>query len=180
VPYPFKNCSPPKDDKRRVVIESLTVVFKDHKEAVLKFTTEDEIKNAKKHPLVIKEGCFFKFRCAIWGLFARSCQITFLCKKKKRVSFRVQHNVVLGLQIKNTVSSKLGVKLAEDTEMLGTYPPKNEFQAVDIPKHDWNEAPSGMLGRGEYKAHMKFVDDDGACHLDFEYLIKISKDWKDE
>jgi hypothetical protein len=36
--------------------------------------------------------------------------------------------------------------------MLGTYPPKNEFQAVDIPRQGWHEAPSGALARGEYKA----------------------------
>jgi Rho GDP-dissociation inhibitor len=149
----------PKDDPRRVVINELQIVFKDHpdKTITLKFATEDDIKNAKKHALVLKEASLYRFR----------------------VSFRVQHNVVLGLQIKNTVS-KLGKELAKDVEMLGTYPPKNEFQFVDIPKNDWNEAPSGMLARGEYKAHMKFVDDDSHCHLDFEYAVKIAKDFSSD
>jgi len=40
--------------------------------------------------------------------------------------------------------------------MLGTYPPKNEFQAVDIPRQGWHEAPSGALARGEYKAKVRF------------------------
>eukprot|EP01097_Dermamoeba_algensis_P001240 TRINITY_DN1470_c0_g1_i1.p1 TRINITY_DN1470_c0_g1~~TRINITY_DN1470_c0_g1_i1.p1 ORF type:complete len:192 (+),score=41.63 TRINITY_DN1470_c0_g1_i1:49-624(+) len=151
------NYVPPKDDPRRVVISELAIVFKDHNPTVLKFETEDDVKNAKKHPLVIKEGCSYKMR----------------------VSFRVQHNVVLGLQIKNAIYSKVGAKLASDVEMLGTYPPKNEFQAVSIPKNDWNEAPSGMLARGEYKGKMKFVDDDEKTHMEFEYVMKIAKDFSD-
>jgi len=147
---------PPKDDNRRVVISEFAIVFKDHeKPAVLKFTTEDEMKKAKKTPMVIKEGASYKMR----------------------VTFRVQHNVVLGLQIKNSIYSKVGAQLAKDVEMLGTYPPKNEFQAVDIPKQGWHEAPSGALARGEYKAKMKFCDDDGKEHLVFDYMIKIAKDY---
>eukprot|EP01121_Diplochlamys_sp_Union-15-3_P009639 TRINITY_DN262_c0_g1_i1.p1 TRINITY_DN262_c0_g1~~TRINITY_DN262_c0_g1_i1.p1 ORF type:complete len:220 (+),score=53.46 TRINITY_DN262_c0_g1_i1:85-660(+) len=147
----------PKDDPRRVVISEFAIIFKDHATpASLSFKNDDEIKKAKKTPLVIKEGC----------------------KYKMKVTFRVQHNVVLGLQIKNTIS-KLGKTLAKDTEMLGTYPPKNEFQAIEIPKHGFHEAPSGMLHRGEYSALMKFVDDDGKCHLQFDYTIKIAKDWND-
>ena len=120
----------------------------------LKFETDEDLKKAKKTPMVIKEGCEYKMR----------------------VSFRVQHNVVLGFKILNTVS-KMGKCIAKDTEMLGTYPPKNEFQAVDIPKNDWLEAPSGMMARGEYGAKMKFMDDDGNTHLEFEYVVKIAKDF---
>jgi len=150
------NYVPPKNDPRRVVISEFAIIFKDgHDPVKLKFETEEDIKNAKKHPVIIKEGVEYR----------------------TRVTFRVQHNVVLGLKIKNTVS-KLGKTLSEDTEMLGTYPPKNDFQSVDIPRNDWTEAPSGMLARGEYKAKMKFMDDDNNCHLDFEYTVKIAKDYE--
>jgi len=84
---------------------------------------------------------------------------------------------VLGLQIKNSIYALGGKKIADDVEMLGTYPPKNEFQAVEVPKNGWHEAPTGMLARGEYKAKMKFVDDDEKEHLVFEYTIKIAKDF---
>eukprot|EP00727_Mastigamoeba_balamuthi_P009857 m51a1_g5494 putative rho gdp-dissociation inhibitor (189) ;mRNA; r:337246-337996 len=146
----------PKDDPRRVVINEFAIIFKDHDPLVLKFATEDDVKNAKKTPLVVKEGTEFKIR----------------------VSFRVQHNVVLGLKILNNVS-KMGKTVAKDEEMLGTYPPKNEFQSLEIPRLDWNEAPTGMLMRGEYKSRMRFVDDDDACHLDFEYILKIAKEWNE-
>jgi Rho GDP-dissociation inhibitor len=152
------NYVPPKDDPRRVVISEFALVFKDgHDPIVLKFATQDDILNAKKKPLVVKEGTEFKVR----------------------VSFRVQHNVVLGLRLLNNIS-KMGTTVAKDEEMLGTYPPKNEFQSLELPRLDWNEAPSGMIARGEYKSKMKFVDDDKACHLEFEYILKIAKEWASE
>lgn len=124
---------PPKDDPRRVVISEFSIIFKDgHEPIVLKFNNEEDVKNAKKTPLVIKEGAEFKIK----------------------LMFRVQHNVVLGLKVLNTVS-KMGKTLAKDEEMLGTYPPKNDFQSLEIPRLDWNEAPSGMIARGEYKSKMK-------------------------
>jgi Rho GDP-dissociation inhibitor len=121
---------------------------------VLKFASEEDVKNAKKTPLVVKEGTEFKIR----------------------IMFRVQHNVVLGLKILNQVS-KMGKTIAKDEEMLGTYPPKNEFQSLEIPRLEWNEAPSGILLRGEYKSKMRFVDDDNRCHLELDYVLKIAKDW---
>lgn len=38
-------------------------------------------------------------------------------------------------------------------------------------------APSGMLGRGHYKAVSKFVDDDNQTHLQFEWSFDVKKDW---
>eukprot|EP00736_Rhodelphis_marinus_P005258 Rmarinus@m.7831 len=144
----------PKDDLRRVVISEFHIAFEDHESAVMKFSTDEDIKNAKKQVIVMKEGCKFK----------------------THVVFRVQHTVVAGLRIENNIS-KLGKTVAKDCEMLGSYPPSNEFKGIDVPRNSWNDAPSGMMARGEYKCHMKFMDDDGACHLDFEYILKIAKDW---
>lgn len=147
----------PKDDPRRVVISKLEVVFKDHANAVLALATvspstlfhfqrqhisallhtnahtqESDVKKAKETPLVIKEGAEYKIR----------------------VHFRVQHQLVAGLKIVSSVS-KMGKKLQSDTDMLGSYPPKTDFTSLDIGGGDFVEAPTGMLARGEYKAHMK-------------------------
>jgi len=151
------NYVPPKDDPRRVVINKFAVVFKDEGRPAheLEFNKPEDLLEAKKKPIIVKEGAEFKIR----------------------ISFRVQHNVVLGLKIINTVS-KLGKTLTKDEEMLGTYPPKNEFQVLEIPRLEWTEAPSGMMLRGEYKAKIKFIDDDNRTHLEFEYLLKIAKDWE--
>ncbi|KAH3764940.1 Rho GDP-dissociation inhibitor [Pelomyxa schiedti] len=146
----------PADDPRRVVINEFAIVFKDHPPVVLHFNNQADVLRAASTPLVVKEGSSFKIR----------------------VTFRVQHNVVLGLKILNTVS-KIGKTVASDEEMLGTYPPKNEFQALEIPRLEWNEAPSGLLMRGDYKSKMKFVDDDNKVHLKFEYILKIARDWSE-
>jgi len=150
------NYDPPKDDIRRVVISEFAIIFKDH-DNVQKWTfaTPEDLKKVKKNPLVIKEKAEYKFR----------------------VTFRVQHNVVLGLQMNNTVFSK--IKEVKDHVMFGSYPPSNEFKSFDFPTDGWHEAPSGLALRGEYKARMQFTDDDGADHLTFDYCIKIAKDWKD-
>ncbi|KNC84625.1 hypothetical protein SARC_03155 [Sphaeroforma arctica JP610] len=146
---------PPTNDDRRVVIQKLEIVFKDgHESAVLEVETPEQQAAAKKKPMVIKEGSEYKIR----------------------VTFRVQHTLVAGLKIISVVK-KMGAELNKEEEMLGSYPPKNEFASVDIGGGDFMEAPKGAFSRGEYKAHMKFMDDDKACHLDFEYTIKISKDW---
>ena len=155
----------PANDPRRVVINEIAVIFEERpdKPQVLKLETPEDIKNAHKHPLVIKEGCEYKIR----------------------VSIRVQHNVVLGFSVTNTVSTSGLIKktLQKDTEMLGTYPPKNEFQYINIPDKGWAEAPKGIIGRGDYHAVMCFTDDDQKTkkskenHLEFEYTIRIAKDF---
>jgi len=151
------NYVPPKDDPRRVVINEFSVIFKDdvHPPYTLRFQKAEDLIEAKKTPIVVKEGVEFKIR----------------------ISFRVQHNVVLGLKIQNTIS-KLGKTVSDDEEMLGTYPPKNEFQSLDVPRSDWTEAPSGLIFRGDYKAKVKFTDDDKKTHLEFDYVLKITKDWQ--
>jgi Rho GDP-dissociation inhibitor len=39
------------------------------------------------------------------------------------------------------------------------------------------EAPTGMLSRGHFKAKSSFVDDDKKVHLTFEWSFDIAKDW---
>jgi Rho GDP-dissociation inhibitor len=148
----------PENDDRIVVVQQFEVLFDDGTEpVVLKFATPQDIKNAKKTNVVIKEGSKFKFR----------------------VTFRVQHEIVLGFKIHNKVS-KMGKTVVKDTEMLGTYPPSNEFKSIEVPRNEWNEAPSGAMYRGEYKSKMDFTDDDleknkKPAHLEFAYTIKFVK-----
>lgn len=61
--------------------------------------------------------------------------------------------------------------------MLGSYPPQEKPFEVTFPRFGWDEAPSGTLARGSYKAVSKFVDDDDQCHLQFEYAFSIKKNW---
>lgn len=150
------NYVPPKNDPRRVVISEFQIVFKEgHAPIGFKFATEEDVKAAKNKCLVVKEKAEFRIK----------------------VTFRVQHNVLPGFKIQNKVS-KMGKTLAEDEEQLGSYPPSNDFKSVEIPRNDWNDAPEGFLARGEYKSKLRFVDDDGKCHMEFEYTLKVAKDWE--
>jgi hypothetical protein len=68
----------PKDDPRRVVIKELSVIFKEHPSSqTLSFATEQDVKNAKKTPLHIKEGTEYKMK----------------------IQFRVQHDAVAGFKV---------------------------------------------------------------------------------
>ena len=61
------------------------------------------------------------------------------------------------------------------TQMVGSYAPKLELQSFITPVED---APSGMLYRGQYTVHSLFTDDDGHEHLKWEWSFEIKKDWK--
>jgi Rho GDP-dissociation inhibitor len=127
------------------------------------------------------------------------------CEYKIEVAFRVQHEIVAGLKfinlvfrkgVRGTVIWRLPAKhidgvfsnhdrcppfstiVAKEEEMLGSFPPQGEAHVVVFPRHGWEEAPSGMLARGNYKGKHKFVDDDGQCHLEYEYTFAIKKDWE--
>lgn len=60
--------------------------------------------------------------------------------------------------------------------MVGSYGPKMEVQEyLSQPE----EAPSGMIGRGEYIVESLFTDDDKNEHLRWKWALKVSKEWKD-
>lgn len=59
--------------------------------------------------------------------------------------------------------------------MLGSYGPRAE-------EHDYlsplDEAPKGMIARGHYKFHSRFLDDDKNVHLEWDWTLDIAKDWE--
>ena len=50
-----------------------------------------------------------------------------------------------------------------------SFAPQSEPFNSTFPRNGWDEAPSGMLARGTYKAKSQFIDDDKQVHLEFEY-----------
>lgn len=90
------------------------------------------------------------------------------------LTFRVQREVVSGLRYLQVVKRR-GIKVDKFEEMVGSYGPSRETYAKKLAEE---EAPSGMLARGEYRARSRFIDDDKVVHLDFEWAIVIAKDWK--
>ena len=58
--------------------------------------------------------------------------------------------------------------------MVGSYGPKTEPQIYTSP---FEEAPSGMLSRGDYTLKSKFTDDDKNPILEWEWVLSIKKEW---
>ena len=56
--------------------------------------------------------------------------------------------------------------------MVGSYGPKSELHVYHTPKED---APSGMLARGDYKVQSCFTDDDKNIFLEWEWNLTIKK-----
>lgn len=73
-------------------------------------------------------------------------------------------------------------------EMVGSYGPSAEIYEKKVglgllcicqyilnanrnpTKFPVEDAPSGMIARGHYEAKSKFVDDDGHCHLEWDWV----------
>jgi len=144
----------PKDDPRIVVVTELRIIHEEKPghDDVFSLATEEDQKKMKKNPFALLEGSNWKIQ----------------------VSFRVQHNLVSGLKIENSVT-KMGIQVDKDILVLGSYRPQKEPHSITFPKLGWNEAPDGTMARGEYGAHMNFFDDDKKCHLKLEYGFKIVK-----
>ena len=92
---------------------------------------------------------------------------------KFRISFRVQHEILAGLKFCNK-TKKMGMSQSDEL-MIGSYPPQTAPHVFEFPRHDWMEAPKGMMYRGSYTATDKFVDSDGKTHLEYSYPVKITK-----
>eukprot|EP01118_Nematostelium_gracile_P013632 TRINITY_DN5174_c0_g1_i1.p1 TRINITY_DN5174_c0_g1~~TRINITY_DN5174_c0_g1_i1.p1 ORF type:complete len:225 (+),score=72.08 TRINITY_DN5174_c0_g1_i1:55-675(+) len=150
------NVFSPKDDPRRVVITELKVTCEGRPggDIVYKLESKDAIAKLKDTPFTLKEGCHYKIS----------------------VSFRVQHEIVSGLKYINKATRK-GIPVGKEELMIGSFAPQQEVYTMTFPRSGWDEAPKGMMARGSYKAKSQFIDDDKACHLEYEYAFNIKKDW---
>ncbi len=137
------NTYSPKDDPRRVVITQLKIIIEGRPDIVYALDTPASIKALKDKPFTLKEGCKYKIE----------------------VSFRVQHEIVSGLCFTNSVY-KGPIKVTTEKEMLGSYGPKAEAYVCTTPRRGWEEAPSGAMYRGNFKAKSTFIDDDKQKHLE--------------
>jgi len=113
--------------------------------------TMDLTGDLKTLKLVVKEGAEYKIR----------------------IGFKIHHEIVAGLRYHHVVKRK-GVNADKQTYMVGSYGPKSEQQSWLSPI---DEAPKGMIYRGNYKIHSKFIDDDKVVHLEWDWEMDIKKDW---
>eukprot|EP01087_Luapelamoeba_hula_P012821 TRINITY_DN3619_c0_g1_i2.p1 TRINITY_DN3619_c0_g1~~TRINITY_DN3619_c0_g1_i2.p1 ORF type:complete len:196 (-),score=47.53 TRINITY_DN3619_c0_g1_i2:89-676(-) len=143
-------------DPRRVIIQEMRIIINGRDPIVYDLSAKGSESQLASKPFVLKEKCEYKIQ----------------------VSFKCQHEIITGLKLINIVH-KTGVRVAKEEEMLGSFPPGPTVHNVVFPRNGWDEAPSSMLARGTYKGKHRFCDDDGKCHLEYEYQFAIKKDWKD-
>lgn len=137
------------NNPKEVIVKRLALVVADRPDMVLEL--DGDLTQLKKQTFCIKEGIQYKIR----------------------IEFYVQREIVHGLKYVQK-TSRMGVNVDKMTHMVGSYPPKAEIQSFTT---NFEEAPSGMLARGEYSVSSLFTDDDKTEHLKWEWSLKVEKDW---
>ena len=95
-------------------------------------------------------------------------------KFRIRIEFVVQREIVTGLKYVQRTTRK-SVPVDKMVHMVGSYAPKAEAHQYLTPFED---APSGMLGRGTYRVTSCFTDDYKNEHLKVKIKKKIDKNLK--
>jgi Rho GDP-dissociation inhibitor len=137
------------NNPKNVIVKRLALVVQDRDDMVLDLSGDVSV--LKKQSFTIKEGVQYKIR----------------------IEFYVQREIVHGLKYVQK-TSRMGVSVDKMTQMVGSYPPKAEIHCYVTP---FEEAPSGLLARGEYTISSLFTDDDKNEHLKWEWSLKVEKDW---
>jgi len=141
-------------DTRKVVILELSLLIAGRDPVVIDLTKPNAVETLQEHPFTIKEGVEYRMK----------------------VRFRVQHEVISGLRYLQLVKRK-GIKVDKSEEMMGSFGPNTKENPFWEKTFAEEEAPSGMLYRGHYDAHSKFMDDDHNTHLEFKWSFDIKKSW---
>jgi len=139
------------DDPRQVIVQKLALVSEGQPDREIDLT--QDLEEIKKKTFVLKEGVKFRIR----------------------IEFVVQREIVTGLKYVQRTTRK-SVPVDKMVHMVGSYAPKAEAHQYLTPFED---APSGMLGRGTYRVTSCFTDDYKNEHLKWEWSLEVKKDWED-
>ncbi|XP_003972173.1 rho GDP-dissociation inhibitor 1-like [Takifugu rubripes] len=112
-----------------------------------------DLEALKKQAFVLKEGVEYKIK----------------------ISFKVNREIVSGLKYVQQTYRK-GLRIDKTDYMVGSYGPRDaEYDFLT----SLEEAPTGLLARGQYNIKSKFTDDDKHDLLSWEWNLNIKKDWTD-
>ena len=137
---------------RQVIVQKLALIVDGRPDTELDLT--QDLKEIAKKKFVIKEGIKFRIR----------------------IDFVVQREIVTGLRYVQK-TSRLGMTVDKMKYMVGSYAPKATPHSYTTPYED---APTGMAGRGSYHVTSFFTDDDQNSHLKWEWAIEVKKDWAEQ
>lgn len=134
-----------------VIVKKLAITVEGRSDMELDLTLpKDQIKHQK---IVLKEGV----------------------KYRVKIFFHVQREIVAGLKYEQKVYRK-GIRVDKGSHMVGSYGPQQEVYSYSAPE---DEAPSGLMARGDYKVESRFTDDDKHIYLEWEWHLTIKKDWSE-
>lgn len=140
------------NDKRRVIVLEMRVDVEGQDPIIINLEAPGALEKLKTTPIVIKE---------------RS-------KYRRRLKFRVQHDIITGLKYLQSIK-RAGIRVDKSQEVCGSYPPNTKSKPYYEKTFAEEEAPHGILSRGTYDATSKFVDDDNVTHLVFPWVFEIKK-----
>lgn len=140
------------NDKRRVVILENRTYLGDNEPIVKNLDDPKVLEELKNGTIQIKEKT----------------------KYYTEVKFRVQHEIVTGLNYQQSIS-RMGVPVETRKQVMGSYPPNTPENPFYIKKFEMQEAPSGFLVRGKYVCQSKYIDDDGVVHAEYPWNLEITK-----
>ncbi|KAJ3325697.1 hypothetical protein HDV06_003498 [Boothiomyces sp. JEL0866] len=138
-------------DPRKVIVHALALEVAGRDDISIDLSTQEALAKLSGQTMTIKEGAEYRLK----------------------VVFKIQHDVVSGLKYLHAVK-RAGIRVDKMEEMVGSYGPSPDLYTKKFPLE---EAPSGMMARGTYKVKSRFVDDDGHCHLEWDWQFEIKKDW---
>ena len=131
-----------------------------------------------KKKLIKTKGVFMHLECkqnfTIFFLFLQTFVLKEGVKFRIRIEFVVQREIVTGLKYVQRTTRK-SVPVDKMVHMVGSYAPKAEAHQYLTPFED---APSGMLGRGTYRVTSCFTDDYKNEHLKVKLTLQNSKEKK--
>ncbi|XP_074511391.1 rho GDP-dissociation inhibitor 3 [Sebastes fasciatus] len=133
-----------------VQVTRLTLLLDDAREPITLDLTGD-LDALKEKTFTLKEGMMFKLK----------------------IHFKVNREIVAGLRYHHVLSRK-EITVDKVTHMVGSYGPKPEEQEFICPV---DEAPKGMMSRGNYQVKSRLVDDDKNVCLEWEWNFDLKKDW---
>ncbi|KAL8609361.1 hypothetical protein ACOMHN_008155 [Nucella lapillus] len=136
--------------KKEVTVKKLTINVEGREPVVLDLTGPKQGK--EKLQVVLKEGCEYT----------------------PEITFNVKGEIVHGLRYLQ-MSYRKGIKVDTDKKMLGSFGPKADDYNFKLPV---DEAPKGLVARGDYTVKSKFVDDDKTVWLEWEWILSIKKDFE--
>ncbi|KAM8724874.1 rho GDP-dissociation inhibitor 3 [Acanthopagrus latus] len=110
-----------------------------------------DLQALKEKTLVLKEGVTYRLK----------------------IDFKVNREIVAGLKYNHVIHRK-GIKVNKVSHMVGSYGPKAEEHEFVGPV---DETPKGLMSRGHYGVHSRFIDDDKNIYLDWEWNFDVKKDW---